>query len=311
MPHATPTPTTTSHVGGRQPDILDTFDARKVKEIYNLEPHPETGRLIDSHPGTRTRPMKVLCLGMSRTGTMSLFHALQKLGYNPYHMAVAIMSPRTSLSLWGEALRAKFHGEGPGWGRAEFDRLLGDYDGVSDVPCNLFAEELLAAYPDAKVVLQTRDVEPWLRSMDNTAGVVNRWRSWETVAAWDPSLAGPFVRFRDLVCPIAFRTVSDFSSADTPARQAFVDHYAHIRRVVPEDRLLEYKVQDGWGPLCEFLGEEVPDEPMPHVNDAQQFVFAHGLMWWLAFGKMVGKVSLMVGVPAAGIVAAVWWRRTN
>ncbi|KAK6856535.1 NAD dependent epimerase/dehydratase [Apiospora arundinis] len=302
-------PTTTGQVGARQPQLLDSFDARKVKEIYHLEPHPETGRLIDSHPGTRTRPMQVLCLGMSRTGTMTLFHALQKLGYNPYHMAVAIMSPRTSLSLWGEALRAKFRGEGDGWGRAEFDRLLGDYDSVADVPCNLFSEELLAAYPDAKVVLQTRDVDAWLRSMDNTAGVINRWRGWETVAAWDPSLAGPFVRFRDLVCPIAFRTVTDFSSPDTPARQAFLDHYAHVRRVVPQDRLLEYKVQDGWGPLCEFLGKEVPEEPLPHVNDASQFVFAHSLMWWLAFGKMVGKVSLMVGVPAAGVVAAVWWRR--
>jgi hypothetical protein len=25
-------------------------------------------------------------------------------------------------------------------------------------------------------------------------------------------------------------------------------------------------VQEGWEPLCHFLGVDVPDEPFPHVN---------------------------------------------
>jgi hypothetical protein len=59
----------------------DTFDPRKQNDILkNLQPHPVTGRLIDSHPGRRTKPMRVICLGMSRTGTMSFYTALQKLG---------------------------------------------------------------------------------------------------------------------------------------------------------------------------------------------------------------------------------------
>ena len=36
-------------------------------------------------------------------------------------------------------------------------------------------------------------------------------------------------------------------------------------------RLLEWTVLDGWEPLCEFLGKEVPDESFPHVNDAAGF----------------------------------------
>lgn len=39
-----------------------------------------------------------------------------------------------------------------------------------------------------------------------------------------------------------------------------------IRGLVAKDRLLEWTVQEGWEPLCNFLEKEVPDEPFPHVN---------------------------------------------
>lgn len=39
-----------------------------------------------------------------------------------------------------------------------------------------------------------------------------------------------------------------------------------VRGLVPPERLLEWSVQDGWEPLCNFLDKPVPDEPFPHVN---------------------------------------------
>lgn len=41
-----------------------------------------------------------------------------------------------------------------------------------------------------------------------------------------------------------------------------------IRGLVPEGKLLEWTVEEGWEPLCAFLDKLVPDEPFPHVNDA-------------------------------------------
>lgn len=284
-------------------------------EPPTLRPHPITGRLIDSHPGTRTRPMCVLVLGASRTGTMSILTALEQLGYHPYHMAKAMAAPRLNFSLWIEALRAKFHPETitssavkTPWGIDEFDKLLGSFDGVSDVPSICFAEELIAAYPDAKVVLNTRDVDAWLRSMENTAGRVLRWRGWATLAKWDPALIGPWWEHGQLVMPTVYNTVSDFS-AEGPAREAFRAHYARVRGAVEgeEGRLLEYKVQDGWGPLCEFLGKEVPEGEFPRVNDSRDFVKIHGFMWWLGVGRMIWGVAVM-GAPVLAAGAAVWWR---
>ncbi|KAJ4257364.1 hypothetical protein NW762_008483 [Fusarium torreyae] len=291
-----------------QTTLLDTFDPRKTRELYNLKPHPKTGRLIDSYPVTRTKPMRVLCLGQSRTGTMAIFTALKQLGYTPYHMAVAIGSPKTNLGLWREALEAKFHGKGKPWGREEFDKILGGYDAVADVPAICFVEELVAAYPEAKVVLTQRDVDSWLRSMDSTGGRVLRWPLWPTLSKWDPALAGPFWEFAKKVMPANFRTMHDFSE-NSPARQAFFDHYELVRKTVPADRLLEFRVQQGWEPLCKFLGEPVPETEFPNLNDAKQFVFAHSMMWWIAFAKMVGKGSLMTAVAGIFASMAVFWKQ--
>ena len=287
--------------------ILDTFDPRKAtKELAGLKPHPETGRLIDSYPLRRTKPMRVLCLGQSRTGTMATITALTKLGYSPFHMAVALGSPKTNLSLWSEALNAKFKGQGKKWGREEFDKLLGPFDALADVPAICFVEELVEAYPEAKVILTNRDVDSWLNSMDQTGGHILRW-NWETISKWDHALCGPFWRFAQVVMPANFRTMHDFSST-SPARQAFYDHYELVRRIVPKERLLEYRVQEHWEPLCEFLGEPVPDEQFPRLNDAKDFVFAHRMMWWIGFATMAGKATLYYGVPIAAASIGIWWK---
>lgn len=41
-----------------------------------------------------------------------------------------------------------------------------------------------------------------------------------------------------------------------------------IRGLVPKERLLEWYIEDGWEPLCKFLGKAVPDEEFPHANAA-------------------------------------------
>jgi Sulfotransferase domain len=43
-----------------------------------------------------------------------------------------------------------------------------------------------------------------------------------------------------------------------------------IRPLVPKERLLEYNVKEGWGPLCKFWGE-VPNELFPKRNHTAEF----------------------------------------
>ncbi|RGP70883.1 hypothetical protein FLONG3_7339 [Fusarium longipes] len=286
---------------------LEPFDSRKIREIDNIKPHPITGRLIDSYPVTRSKPMRVLCLGQSGTGTMTLFECLEQLGYTPYHMSIAKGSPKANYRLWQEALDAKFYGKGNPWGRAEFDRILGPYDAVLDIPAICFVEELVAAYPEAKVIVTQNDVDSWLQSMDSTGGRVLRWPLWSTLATWDSTRAGPFWEFSKKAIPANFHTMTDFST-NSPARQAFHDHYERVRKAVRAERTLEYRVEEGWGPLCKFLDKSVPDRKFPRVDNSKKYVLAHKMIWWIAFSKMVGKGSLMSAVAGVFTSMIALWR---
>ena len=50
----------------------------------------------------------------------------------------------------------------------------------------MFVDELVAAYPNAKVILTNRDVDNWLRSMNNTFYAVLGWSSMNVLAVLDP-----------------------------------------------------------------------------------------------------------------------------
>ena len=168
--------------------------------------------------------------------------------------------------MWISAFDAKFSGKGKPFTRAEWDQLLAEYGAVTDVPVIAFSEDLISVYPDAKVILVERDIEKWYKSFDD-AVVKNMWVKWgHLIASLDPWYAGPI---RD----VHLRWAKDWmgvNSADEMrmvAKERYREHYELIRRIVPRERLLEYKLGSGWEPLCDFLGKEVPDVEFPRLND--------------------------------------------
>ncbi|KAH8748905.1 hypothetical protein F5883DRAFT_378143, partial [Diaporthe sp. PMI_573] len=40
---------------------------------------------------------------------------------------------------------------------------------------------------------------------------------------------------------------------------------------VPSEQLLDFKLADGWEPLCLFLGKDVPDVSFPHINEKKEY----------------------------------------
>ena len=88
------------------------------------------------------------------------------------------------------------------------------------------------------------------------------------------------------------------------ARGKYREHYALVRRVVPEGMLLEYKLGEGWGPLCEFLAKPVPEVPFPRVNDSEALqellavVIRRGL--WNSLRRVV-RVLLPLVVVGLGV----------
>ncbi len=149
-----------------------------------------TMRQIDHLKTERSKPMRLLILGISRTGTSSLCIALNKFGYKTFHMHECLARPNHFFPLWTEAIRAKYNGEGSPYGKAEFDKLLGEYDAVSDVPAVLFSPELLEAYPDAKVILTTRDPEKWVDSMRSSIWLAHSWWTFDLLTPFHALIRG-------------------------------------------------------------------------------------------------------------------------
>ncbi|KAL8670982.1 MAG: hypothetical protein Q9168_004496 [Polycauliona sp. 1 TL-2023] len=94
--------------------------------------------------------------------------------------------PDQHLHYWDEALKAKYRSQGRPYRIKEFNKIFKGYTAVSDIPSILFVDELLAAYPKAKIILTNRDADSWLKSMDSTFYAVLRWRTMGMVASLDP-----------------------------------------------------------------------------------------------------------------------------
>ena len=91
-------------------------------------------------------------------------------------------------------------------------------------------------------------------------------------------------------------THGDFS---TKGKQAYNDHFAQIRSLVPVENLLEYHVGQGWKPLCEFLDVDIPAVPFPSGNEPDSF---HRKM--RAFHKSRAMASLTKSSPWLLLVTA-------
>ncbi|CAN5853464.1 sulfotransferase family protein [soil metagenome] len=210
--------------------------------------------------------MKVIGAGFGRTGTMSLKVALEQLGFGPcYHMTEVFAHPEHA-EFWVSAWRGE---------QVDWDGVLGDYEATLDWPACTFYEVLMERHPDAKVLLSVRDPERWYESVRNTiyelSVVVPRhplYRIGYTLVS--------LIVFRrsggiNLVDDIIWQGTFDGRFEDKAyAMEVFSRHNAAVQLRVPTDRLLVYDVKTGWGPLCDFLGVEEPDEPFPRTNDTAQ-----------------------------------------
>jgi hypothetical protein len=210
--------------------------------------------------------MKVIGAGFGRTGTLSLKVALETIGFGPcYHMTEVFEHPEHA-NFWLAAWRGE---------QVDWDGFLEGYEAAVDWPACTFYEEMFQRHPDARVLLSVRDPERWYESTRNTIYELSVGISRSPFYRVGFAVVSFFIFGRSARGNLADEIIWDgtFDGRFDDRRYAievFNRHNEEVRRRVPRDRLLVYEVKDGWGPLCEFLGVEVPDEPFPRVNDTAE-----------------------------------------
>ena len=225
--------------------------------------------------------LEIIGAGFGRTGTTSLRVALEHLGFVKCHHMMSLQEQRGLAKAWHDvALK----------GARNWDEIFEGFRATVDWPSTAYYKELMAHYPDAKVVLTVRDPDAWRQSAAETIFAVDRhiprWLRWipqvatvtEMVHAviWQGELQG---RFED---PYA-------------AKAIFRRHLEGVKATVAPERLLVFHVAEGWEPLCEFLGVSVPeDRPFPHVNERATMKRFLRVLW------IIGKLPHVL--VAAGLI---------
>ncbi len=146
----------------------------------------------------------------------------------------------------------------------DWEALMDGYAAAVDWPAGAFWQELSAAFPDALILLSTRDsAEEWWRSASNTIFL--------GIGRVPPDEDEEQRAWRAMVFEMArARFTADIGDRDA-AMAAYERHNAEVRATAPPDRLLDWRPSDGWGPICDALGLPVPDEPFPLTNTTAEF----------------------------------------
>ncbi|GAP85292.2 putative efflux pump antibiotic resistance protein [Rosellinia necatrix] len=218
--------------------------------------------------------LKIIHASLFRMATKSMSQAYEILGFKVNH-ALLLSTMETKWNAIEEAAEATWPTvpgarARPPFARADWDALWGaEWDVVTDI-ASPFVPELIRAYPSARVVIVQRDFEGWWPSFARNVRdrVFAQPRSTITglVTTWFLGIRVTQAMRKML---FGFFGVGSARAMDAArARAAYDDYFRAVRALVPADRRLEYRVGDGWEPLCDFLGVDVPHGvPFPRGND--------------------------------------------
>jgi hypothetical protein len=240
--------------------------------------------------------MRVIGAGFGRTGTTSLKAALGELGFGPSYTLGEVFAHPEHVALWEAARRGD---------EVDWEGFLAGYEVAVDWPACSFYAELMQAFPDAPVILTVRDTAAWYESTRSTIHELRRLTTGPPPVKAAFALAGRFapgptgaVRLADhLVWEDTFH--GRFEDRDNAAG-VFERHNEAVRRHVPPERLLVFDVREGWAPLCDFLGVEIPDQPFPRLNEAREM--RRRLLGLVALSAIVPSLAVLTGIVATALL---------
>ena len=187
---------------------------------------------------------------------------------------------------------------------------------VTDIPSVSLAQELILAYPSAKVILNRRlDVEAWYRSVLNTVENGGRGLNHTFLSLFDSELFW-IHRLRQAVWSEMFN--HDFRKY---GKECYVSHYQELEELLEREAkegrkrdVLRWSVEEGWGPLVRFLGKEVPRDEMgqetefPSGNDPGEFA---GMRRKISEKRLVRAETrrrvLVFAVLSLFVAVVGWW----
>jgi 3'-phosphoadenosine 5'-phosphosulfate (PAPS) 3'-phosphatase len=211
---------------------------------------------------------KVFGIGLSKTGTSSLAHALEILGYRTKDY------PGIERYVRGELSSVDLE-------------VIDAHDAVTDTPIPSFYRELDARYPNSKFILTVRERDAWLKSCR---------KQFTEKLAEKQNDAHKYL-FLDLYGTDVFDEQKFSRGYEEFVEKAlkFFENRRHDLLVI------DIAAGEGWEKLCAFLGKPIPDIPFPKANVTQ--VRWIDITDVVAVAKRAGREFLAEGVTPPGAAA--------
>ena len=196
--------------------------------------------------------MKIICAGVGKTGTKSIAKALRHLGLTVFDWEEQTFDFQDH---WVDVFQ--------NGAQLDVKRVYQHADAIVDAPGNFFWEEILEAYPDSKVILSEREEDSWLKSAVNQLQVIEAVISRRFLCVLSPTSRKRLF--------VTYSVINALVGSANPKsgfilRKRYREHNHRVKSLVPPEKLLVYNVKQGWKPLCDFLGCEVPTIAFPHES---------------------------------------------
>ncbi|THD18981.1 Nad dependent epimerase dehydratase [Fasciola hepatica] len=208
---------------------------------------------------------------MGRTGTISLKLGLEiLLGQPCYHSYEISEKHRDHIPVWRDIFEQLKQDPNSSVPAEKIRKLFKNYRATTDHPACALHRQLLDIYPQAKFILTLRDSRAWIKSIRETV--------MPHKPHFPPTFAGRLGERIVLGAGFMYSNTLSFNYAlgwdvditdDEQCTEAFDRRTEEIIRTIPPERLLIYRVADGWEPLCQFLNLPVPNTPFPHANSRE------------------------------------------
>jgi hypothetical protein len=146
-------------------------------------------------------PLSIIGAGFGRTGTMSLYAALNQLGFPCYHLFANFRKAaiNSNLAFWRRVANS------PDGCQHDWEKVFAGYTACVDNPASCVWRELATAYPQAKIILTVhpKGPEAWYESTVDT-------NYFFTGNSWQ-------FRVLEIATPLGTADRRDFTQADLAA----------------------------------------------------------------------------------------------
>ncbi|MFX0063906.1 MAG: sulfotransferase family protein [Candidatus Hermodarchaeota archaeon] len=243
--------------------------------------------------------MQLIGAAFGRTGTTSLKAALEELGLKPCYHAKTLFTHPSHAKIWLNAAQKN---------QINWQQTFKQYKAALDFPAFIYYQELIAAFPDAKVLLTVRDFKSWYESTHQTIYAVSKVVS--SIPRWLTELISPLRNMIKLTATMWDGLFQGRFEDQDYAISIFKQYIENVKAAVPPENLLVFNVQEGWEPLCNFLNVPIPNKPFPHLNDRNSFQKFFRILEW-SNRWIPNPVAGLLVVGIIGVIILVWLLQTG